>query len=291
MKPLKVALLIRDHPFYKARETRWCGFFSYPVDEFDWQHVIVTPGAKMDRSTLTDFDVIVTEDETECSFTHQGPPVVFLTWDGSLSPERYQTRRGQAAMSDLVLVEHDHLERYRCVGKPVRRLLFAVNDWLFKDYGLEKTVEVSFNSKLKNRPDRVALDLFLQELCETAGWRYGQGFIDRQVGYAQALNQSKIVVNLSKSPYNRNFRFFDTMASRACLLSSPLPYVEGDSAEVGTHWREWASSAQLAGQLASLLQHGAWERVAEAGYTLMRSYRWSLRAAELRVILNQELGL
>ena len=294
MTPLHVALLLRDTApvMLRERDLRWCGFFSYPVPEFTWDHIFVTADEKMDRSILTSYDLLLVEDETRCTFTGDGPPVVFLTWDGTLSRERYKEKRRQASTADLILVEHDHLEKYRCLGIPTRRVLFAVNDHLFRDYELEKAVDVSFNCRLRHRPDRVTMDAFLLEFCATAGLRYGGGFIEDPVTYAKALNQSKIVVNLTKSPYNRNFRFFDVMASRACLLSSPLPYIEGDAADQERHWRTYENTAQLTGQIVALLGHGAWQTVADAGYALMRErYTWTVRAAELRQILREELGL
>src|SRR5512147_2039617 len=92
---MHIALLIRDFAPYKLRDTRWCGYFSYDVPEFTWDHRIVEPNAVIDRSTLTQYDLLVCEDETVCSFTGDGPPTAFLTWDGPLSREHYMAKRKQ----------------------------------------------------------------------------------------------------------------------------------------------------------------------------------------------------
>jgi len=293
MKPLNVGLLLREGDRFALRqELRWCGFFSYAVPEFTVDQIVVEPRSVVDCSALTDYDVLVCEDETVCSFEGEGPPIVSLTWDGTLSREHLHRRRRQAAMCDLILVEHDALDRYQGLGKPVRRLLFAVNDHVYKDYELEKTIDISFNCRYKHRPDRANLDLFLREFAPAAGLVYSAGYIDDPIEYAQALARSKIVVNLSKTPYCRNFRFFEVMASRSCLLSSPMPGVSGDHMALGSHYHEYNNFAQLAGKITSLLTDDRWQLKADRGFALIQErYTWSIRAQELRVILQQELGL
>jgi len=293
MRSLNVGILLREnHHFALRRDLRWCGFFSYAVPEFTWDHIVVERHAIVDRAELTNYDVLICEDETVCSFEGDGPPVVFLTWDSTLSPAHWHTRRKQATKCDLILVEHDYLDRFRGLGKPVRRLLFAVNDHLFKDYGLEKTFDINFNCRLKHRPDRAAIDLFLQEFTTATGYTYSGGYLDDPVKYAQALSQSKVVVNASKAPYNRNFRFFDVFASRSCLVSGPMPFVSGDHVERGVHWSEYQSLAQLAGKITRLIQDDRWQLKADRGHALIQErYTWTIRAQELRSMLLEELGL
>lgn len=294
MIPLKVGLLLRDGDRLMLRlgELRWCGFFSYTVPEFTVEIVTVAHKSVVDIGTLTQYDVLVCEDETFCTFEGDGPPVVSLTWDGTLSQWHLKERRKQAARCDLILVEHDVLDHYRGLGSPVRRLLFAVNDHLYKDYGEEKTVDIAFNCRYKHRPDRANLDLFLREFAPAAGLVYSAGYIVDSNEYARMMSRTKVVVNLSKSPYNRNFRFFEALASRSCLVTSPIPCVSKDHAAPGIHYTEFANFAQMAGKIMSLLTDDRWKFKADRGHELIQKhYTWAIRAQELRTILYEELGL
>jgi spore maturation protein CgeB len=81
---------------------------------------------------------------------------------------------------------------------------------------------------------------------------------------------------------------FDVMASRGCLLTSPLPIISGDGLNPSTHYREYMNDEQLERELVKLLDGGEWEPIAEAGYQhILAHHTWRIRAAQLRGTLTE----
>lgn len=288
MKPLRVALIHHDNP---RQYNRMAGFWSYDLPEFDVTHFGVKGIQVYRRGDYRDFDVIVWEDHrTGGTWTHDAKvPLVYHVVDSTLSAGHLEDRNKHAKEADLVLVDHDRLQRIH--GKIIRRWSYCVNDRLFHDYGEEKTVDVSFHCRTKGSDERADLRDWLGKHCQHMGYTYAAG--DRAgEQYARAFNRSKITVNLTRTIINRPHRVFDAMACRTCLLTSPLPPVSGEEREAGVHYVEWRDFDELVWHLADLLQMGTWQKVADAGHELVhRAHTWPVRARELREILREEFGL
>lgn len=293
MKSLKVALVIKDtKPRHRAREMRNIGLFSYAVPEFEWTHARVGKGNRNDRGHFRDYDVIVTQDGAWGQWDGRGPPVVGIFWDSTWTEGHYKLRYKQAQQCDLVLIGHDRLERFKSAQKRTRRLLYCVNDHVFKDYGLERTVDVGYHCNTKLSDKRVELRRFLARWCKRRGYSCACKPVRGLVDYAQSFNRARISVNMPRVPANRPHRVFDVMASRSCLMTGQLPDVSGCHIELGTHYVQFNDNEGMTRAIDELLETGRWQEIADAGHALIQEhYTWSARAKELRELLNKELGL
>lgn len=293
MKPLRVALIHRDSR--RCTDKRMVGIWSYPVPQFDVTHFTVDRDFQLDKADFaSEYDLIFYEDGKLRGTFIGAPeiPICYYIVDSTLTEDHYRVRREQAAQVDLILVDHDDLQRFRWRDGPrVRRLNHCVNDKWFKDYGLEKTVDVSFHCRTSGSDDRAKLEKWLQEFCELEGHSYECGTkYDEE--YAKAFNHSKLTVNLARTGTNRPHRVFDAMGCNTCLVTSRLPYVSGDVVEPRKHYVEWEGTAQLGGMIGWLLESGEWSKYAAAGYGVVHHYHtWAARAAELRQMLGEELGI
>lgn len=290
MKPLRVALIHYDNV---RQYNRMVGFWSYDVPEFEVVHFGVRGRFGYHLSQFSDFDVIVREDHrTHGTFIRDAKvPVAYYVVDSTLSADHYKTRLGPAKDADLILVEHDRLSRFGGLGKPVRRFGYCVNDKLFKDYRLDRTVDVGMYCRIKDAPERRELVYWLEDFCEGRGYSYAAGK-RVQIKYAQAFNMTCISVNLSRTVTNRPHRVFDAMACRTCLLTSPLPPVSGEAREQGAHYLEFRDRTELAGLIDHLLATGDWQVIADAARRMVRrKHTWAVRARELRQVFAEELGL
>ncbi len=290
MKPLRIALVHADNP---RQYNRMVGFWAYEVPEFEVTHIGVKGRFRYNLSEFSDFDVIVREDHrTHGEFARDANvPIAYYVVDSTLSGDHYKSRQGPAKEADLILVEHDRLSRFGGLGPPVRRFGYCVNDKLFHDYHLEKTVDVGMYCRIKDAPARRKLIYWLQEFCDKQGYGFAAGK-RVQVKYAQAFNQTRISVNLSRTVTNRPHRVFDAMACRTCLVTSSLPPVSGEVREKGVHYDEFTDSEHLGGLIDELLSSGCWEGLADQGHELVhKQHTWAIRARELRQVFAEELGL
>ena len=291
MKPLKVALIIRPYDHLKNRDDRTIGLFSYAVPELEWEHHMQAKTFSINRGYFKDYDAIVLEDGLFGNFYGDGPPVIGIFWDTTWTDRHYKDRLAQAAKCDLVLIGHDQLRRFKPCGKPVRRLSYCVNDKLFKDYGLPRSVDVTFHNRIVASRARRRLEIRLAEFCRSRGYSFNSGELPLEP-YAKAFNSAKVNVNLCQSKRNRPHRVFDVMASRGCLLTSRLPCVSGEEREAGVHYVEYYRHTKSFKLIDWLMESGEWQRVADAGYELVqRQYTWKVRAVQLRQIIREDLGI
>jgi len=292
MIPLKVALVIKDNQRQRLRDLRPIGLWSYPVPEFEWIHH--TPGKyfRLDRAAFRQYDVIVNEEGAWGTWVGNGPPVVYICWDSNWTKNHLDVRVKQAAQADLVLIGHDALERFRPCGQKVRRLLYCVNDKVFFNRGLEKSVDVCYHCYVQGSPIRKEFGQHLARECARLGFSYANGGIPNQVDYARAFNSAKISMNLPRVPANRPHRVLDAMACRSCMVTGTVPEVSGDYVRMGEHFTMFDSKEEAVSIINELLRSGRWEAIADAGYEMVQQhYTWSIRAMELRELLNKELGL
>ena len=297
INPLRVAHFSKNSNTNVAREKRNIGYFSYAVLEFTWDHFVI--GGSIDRKQFRDYDLIFIEEGGKpLEIINPGPPVAYLSYDSTLSEQHYQDRLKRAAVSDLILVDHDKLERFKHLGKPVRRLNYCVNELVFKP--LDKTLDVCFmcsgggTGNLPGGKERAELRVKLGEICKELGLSYksGVGGLDE---YAAALGHSKVVVNLPRTPINRPHRVFDAMACEAQLLTGQIPRIPEDKLTC-KELTVFDDIDQLTLHICQTIYHILKDDIvpekAINGYNLiMNNHTWSIRAQQLRQILSEELGL
>ncbi len=284
---IRVALVHRDS--LRATERRMVGYWAYDVPEFEWDHVNVKRGFTIDRRRLNqDYDVIVYEDsKIYGQFINPGIPVAYMIGDSTAGQSHYQHRLKEAQKADLNLVDHDKLDRF----PNSRRFLYCVNDRLFQDYQLPKTVDISFHCHIKGNQERYKMQQFLADYCQRKGLVFETGI--RHWGeYAQAFSRSKITVNLSQTPTNRPHRIYDAMACRTCVVTSVKPRVSGEDILAGKHYAVYGDNEGLENILDHLLETGNWEMFADNGYHhVHHNHTWAVRSMELFEIFQEEFAL
>lgn len=290
MKPLHVALIVKNTPAALARDDRNMGLFSYEVPEFTWQHHVLGKGKAIDTRDFKrgGYDLIFVEDGGSYpDFVGHALPNIFYSIDSTLSFENhFAPRFEQARKADLVLVDHDELSHFEACGKPVRRLSYCANDRLF--HPAEKTLDVAFHCG--GSIERGDMRAYLHGFCLARGLSYASGAVPLDL-YAANLNRAKVVVNMPRTPANRPHRVFDSLSSGAALVTLPLPAVSGEIRRANQHYLE-CPSEELAEKAAMLVENGTWQILALEGRKLIEQrHSWAVRARELRQMLSQELGL
>lgn len=289
VRSLRVAVIVKDTPNAYARDCRNMGLFSYAVDEFSWDFHPIGKGKTLSTRQYKahGYDLLLIEDGGSYpDIRGSDIPVVFYAIDSTLSEtNHFQPRLEQAKKADLVLIDHDRLERFAACGKPVRRLSYCVNDKLFHPDA--KTIDVSFNCG--GSPERGRMRTLLHDMTRAHGLSYVSGAIGLE-HYAHNLNRAKVVVNVPRNPSNRPHRVFDALASGAALITTPLPDVSGECRKPGLHYLE--ADADTIPELARILvENMTWQLPATMGYEWVQQHTWRARARELRRMLNEELGI
>jgi hypothetical protein len=295
VKPLRVALMVKGTPAAFRRDDRNMGYWSYPVDGFTWEHFSLLDNQQVDTDDLRDagFDLVVHEDcGRPVTYIGDAIPVVYLAIDSTLSDAHYRARLQVAQQASLTLVDHDDLGRW----PRARRLNYCVNDLVFqpaayKDCDIAFHCSASGQRGLPGAETRTSLRVFLHEFCQKRGLRYRSGALGLRE-YAASIAGARVCVNWPRTATNRPHRVFDALACRTCLVTGPLPEVDGDRRESGYHYAEAATFDALADALDCILKMGRDECYAANGYELVRaSHTWAVRAGELRSLLAEELGL
>lgn len=297
-RPLRVALIIKGTPATLKRDDRNMGYWSYSVPEFEWVHMAYKPNDIVDVSSFHSYDFVFVEDSgMGLRLINRKKPVVFLAIDSTLSDPHYMGRLATAKQANLVLVDHDKLERFAC-GVPVRRWAHCVNDKVFHtDPAIERSIDVNFrcaSGAHKNHAggvERETLRGYLHGVCQVHGWSYVSGTAPLP-DYAADMRRSRVVVNWPRTPINRPHRIFDAMASGAAVVTGRLPFVDGDGVEAGRHYLEFDVNSELPAVLEEALSCGLWETIASAGHEyVMKHHTWATRAKQLRQMVKEEFGL
>ncbi len=290
MKPLRVALIHFDNP---RQYNRAVGFWSYDVPEFEVTNFGVQRQSALRRSQFArEYDVIIREDHKNYGTIANDAkiPYCYYVVDTPASEEKYKQRCRIAPECDLILVEQDRLERFAHLGPQVRRFGYCVNENFFKDYGLEKDIDVGMYYRPISK-DRVKLDRWLAGFCKDRGYVYDSGK-RRGVDYPRSFNRARISINLGFNEHCRPHRVLDVMACRSCLVTNPLPEVSGEVREAGRHYFEFEDYDHLGRIIDKLLESGLWQAVANEAYELvMAQHTWRIRAGELRQTLAEVFGV
>ena len=292
MKPLRVLVLTHNSPVALRRDDRPVGFWSYAVPDFEWDIRYAGKNAFIDTH-MTGYDLIWEEDGASFpQYRRGGLPIVSYIVDSTLSYENhFLPRLKQSYQADLVLVDHDQLNRFHG-NRSVRRMLHCVNDRVFKDWQRKKTVDVAFHCGSRDCEPRKETRRRLHDICKANNWIYTSGVRDLIV-YAQAMNSARIVVNVPRRDGNRPHRVFDALACWTCLMTQGMHVGEAfGSLQFAHDFLQWQEYDQLEDLLEKFLRNNDWKVIADAGFLkVQREHTWAIRAVELRHLLNVELHL
>lgn len=301
MKPLKVALICKNENS-KRRDNRSTGYWSYAVPEFTWEHIVPGKNFSIDCRDLDlkEFDLVFHEDYPYGDYYNQSIPIVFLSIDSTLSKQHFDDRHSQARKSDLVLVDHDDLSRYSDLKRPVYQFPYCVNDKIFFRYAWEnettRSTDIAYHCSTSNHAgneERKRIRRLLGDLSVKHNWVYRSGVLSIE-DYAESFRTAKIVVNQSRTPTNRPHRIFDAMACGAMVLTSPLPYIKDDKLDSFKDFADFEIDKELEDMLSHFLDgnNKGLEAISNFGYhTVMQNHTWSIRAKQLREIINKEFGI
>ena len=233
-------------------------------------------------------DLIVLDDWIWGKVFKGGKPLAYVTVDSARSDEQLAKNLTQARQADLVLVDSDRLEKYYSLSQPVKRFAYAVNENLYRPH--HKNFDVAF--LCWPTPERRVVRNRLEEICERRGWSLLANTYQDPLDYADALGLAKVVVHKAHVEQARTWRVFDVMATKSCLLTNPIPLIDGDGIHPNEHYAEYYDGEDLEYKLDALLNTNQWEAMAETGYNyVIEHHTWTARAKELRQMLHEVLGL
>lgn len=279
-----VAVVCRAKAYGETRQKM--GWWSYPVPDLDWTFYPVEDGQPVNKNKLAKHghDLIVWEDW--CWNTWEGSsaiPVYAVIVDSNTSTRRRKRYLERAKQADVLLVDQDKLAPFAALGKPVYRWQYAVNEQVFCPR--EKTIDAAYH--VARTAARSDLHDPLAAYCRAQGHSLTTGggmTIDQ---YANRLGAARVVIHKSTFEQCRSHRFFDALASGACLLTDRVWSVSEDGFVPGKHFVEWETPAGMHAAITELLESGRWYQVAQAGYGfVMARHTWARRAAELVQIIE-----
>jgi hypothetical protein len=293
VNPLKVAVVVKNTPAAFRREDRSMGMWSYDVPEFTWEFMHPGKHFTLDTPQLKrrGFDLIFHEDGGAWGrYAGRAIPTIYYAIDSTLSDENhYQPRLKQARQADLILVDHDRLERFAVSNRTTARLSYCVNNRLFKPSPDARAIDVSFHCG--GDEYRASYRNFLNIYAKRHGWTYSSGTLPLEQ-YARQMANSKVVVNVPRNLTNRPHRFLDAMACKACLLTQPFALMADETFDFNGCYELFTDADSLETQLVALLEDGGWKCAAEKGYqTVMQNHTWAWRARELRTIIHKEFSI
>jgi hypothetical protein len=277
MKPLNVALVYRSRsPEDGAAMRLKIGLWSYPVPEFTWTGYGVANGFTLDRGKLKGHDLIFLEDWVHGEFTGDGPPVAYWIVESNSSPRREANYHAYAERANLVLLDQDRLDGWPV---PAHRLAYAVNEHVFRP--LEKTIDVAYH--VQKTPERDEVGKWLADFCKARGYSYASGWLPVRE-YAESMGRARVVVHYDHRPQCRSHRVFDALACGACLVTSPLPEIDGDGFKLSEHYLEWHNQDELGRLIDWSLKN---RETAMRGYhKVLTCHTWATRAKQLWAILS-----
>jgi glycosyltransferase involved in cell wall biosynthesis len=283
---VNVAIVCRAKSFEETR--RKLGWWAYPVHGLDWTFYPTADEEIVNKDTLAKagHDLIVWEDWCIPVWTGSSAiPVYAVIVDSNTSPRRRKNYIERAKQADVLLIDQDRLSAFEPWGRRVYRWQYAVNEHLFSPRS--KEIDVAYH--VGRTDERTVLHDPLVAYCRAQGYAFTTGgglTIDQ---YANRLNSARIVVHKSTHEQCRSHRFFDALASGACLLTDRVWAVPEDGLIAGKHFIEWFNPVDMHEKITDLLATGSWNQIAQAGHGfVMARHTWRTRAAELVQIIEEQ---
>lgn len=319
MNPLRVLLVHRDQAH---RWNRIDGQFAYDVPEFTVAHCAVDKTFRFDLGEVAGRYDLVWWDEgkhRDGPFFSPPPgqrrtPVAYYCLYPTLTTDIFEDRKRRARENaDLVLLEHDRIERWEDIGIPVRRCAYSVNEWYYRDNAETRDIDVGFFSVWNYSPERRALNDWLAGYCAKHGWAYATNGGYSTDEYPQLLARSKVVIHINRTPDTRPPRIFDASACGAAVLASRMPAVSGERWIDGIHYVAFDEPVaqyhldnehgdgmsytdedcqQVAAGLDWLMENHNWAAIAHnAQQYVLSEHTWRVRARQLRQTFAEALGI
>ncbi len=281
---ITLAVVCRRKAFEETRLK--LGWWSYGVRGLDWFFVAVEDGQPLSRSALArqGAQAIVWEDWSYPQWAHDANiPLFAVIVDSNTSKRRRANYLKRAGEADALLIDQDGLDRFMDTGKPAHRWQYAVNERVFCPR--QKLVDVAYH--VERTPARAALAEELRTWARGTALTYTDGGGRAIAQYAQLIGQARVVIHKATHPQCRSHRFFDALASGACLLSDVRASVPEDGFEAGKHYLLYGDTKDLIEKTEHLLASGEWLRYAERGREyVLAHHTWAHRAAEFADILQ-----
>lgn len=281
-----IAVVCRQKAFDETR--RKLGWWSYAVPDLIWRFYSVEDGQTVNKDDIAraGHDLIVWEDWVWPQWEGKSSiPIYAVIVDSNTSTrrrKRYQTRQGVDA--DVLLIDQDQLKTFAETGKPVYRWQGCVNEQVFAPR--EKVVDMAYH--VSKTPERGELYEYLRAWIADKPYSMtaGAGLTIDQ--YAVRIGQAKIVIHKRTHEQCRSHRYFDALATGACLLAEQGWQVPEDGFLPGVHYLTWENPADLVTALEWSLEGGHWLKYAQAGQAfVLARHTWRQRAAELVRIIEK----
>jgi len=280
----KVAVVCRKKGFDETRKK--LGWWSYPVPDFEWAFFPVEEKQIVNKNKFADrgFDLIFWEDWALNTWEGENAiPIYAAIVDSNTSAKRRKSYTARAMQSDVLLIDQDKLTPFGKTGRPAFRWQYAVNEHVFAPR--QKTVNVGYH--VVHTDGRAALTNPIRQHCRMMGYSLTDGGNFTIDQYANFIGSAQIVVHKSTREQCRSHRFFDALASGACLLTDRVWAVQEDRFLPGTHFVEWTNVNHLQSRITELLESGQWEVIANAGREhVLRFHTWRTRAEQLKGIIE-----
>lgn len=284
---MNITALVRARGFEHFRKKQ--GWFGYPVDGLNVSVKAVEPQQVVDAGKLRGGFVVI-EDWAWPELINRRKPVALIIVDSNTSPKRRGRYLAYAQrVADILLVDQDELGAFRVLGKPAYRFAYATNERVF--YPTEgKPVDVAYHcASTVHAPvlHREALEHWVRENIAPK-YRTTIGARIPLLEYIQRICDAKIVIHTPTHKQCRTHRVFDALAAGCCLLTAPLPSIDGDGFIPGKHYLVWHNYAELQMLIDDMMRGDAWRAVAEAGRAfVLEHHTWATRARRLIEILEK----
>ena len=284
-----IAVVCRKRGFTEIRQKQ--GWFSYPVPDFEWGFFPAEDDQVICRDQFANagYDLIFWEDWVRCTWVGDAPiPIYAAIVDSNTSPRRRKLYRERVQDADVLLIDQDKLSSFNGLKKPTFRWQYAVNENVFTPH--PKTVDAGYH--VAKTDARGALGQVLRQHSQDTGYSLTMGGGMTISQYAARLGAARIIVHKPTFKQCRSHRYFDALASGACLLTERVWSVNEDAFLPGVHFAEWSSEDDLCEQINELLTTGLWQRIADAGRDhVLRFHTWQTRAQELIGIIERVQGV
>jgi len=306
-KPIKVALLhVKPIKDFKEGTLNRHGYFAYNVPEFRIDSYPVGRNEELSYKELDgEYDLIVEYNYKIVGATRGVKEVPRFYFSGNTRgggwPSKFLRNREVSKGFDGVFVNQLSKPHWNDLGIPVISFDYCIDDRLYYDRKLEKTIDISclmrYHPKHFGHRPRKRLMNWLEDFCNKNGYTCFVGVKKDIEEYAKTFSRSKVTINLTY-PFGLNCRVLDSMGAGTCLLSNSL--MKGSFLD-GIHYVSYGGVSKHASfipdldhmgwKLKWLLGSGHWKTVSNFGHKeVFEKHTWPVRAKQVYRELGKVLG-